>query len=172
MERLWELTMNSEFCVIPELSNNKTTFYIPLFLFLISKLKMHVLAVLSLHLGRQKPHYLCCCVTKKLVQWLPFRPFPITLKHFWLGKLLTTTMLITWDLKATSHIGFKGHKYVLREIIFQIWQNIYTPSLLVGIPWESSNIKIIECFKPFERKLTGKNTMYFEIRVMRCFQPL
>lgn len=53
MERLWELTINPEFCVNPELSDNTTTFYIPFFSFLISKLKMHVLAVLSLHLGRQ-----------------------------------------------------------------------------------------------------------------------
>lgn len=45
--------MNPEFCVILELSDNKITFYIPLFSFLISKLKMHVLAVLPLHLGRQ-----------------------------------------------------------------------------------------------------------------------
>lgn len=82
-------------------------------------------------------------------------------------------MLIIWDLKATDHIGFKGHKYVLREIIFQIRQNIYTASLLVGVPWEPSNIKIIECFKPFEQVLTGKKiTMYFEIRVMYCLQPL
>lgn len=45
--------MNPAFCVILELSDNKITFYIPLFSFLISKLKMHVLAVLPLHLGRQ-----------------------------------------------------------------------------------------------------------------------